>query len=331
MADAVWVGVDVAKRTLEVATSARPDVWQVTNDEAGWAALIARLDDLQVRLIVFEATGGYESGLAAALVLASYPVAIVNPRQVRDFAKAAGVLAKTDAIDARVLAAFAHRMTPPVRPLPDALHADLRALVARRQQLQDMLTAERNRLAQARDAVHADVQAHITWLRQRLQDLDKETQARLRSSPLWRTRDQLLQSVPGIGRQTSARLIVSLPELGRLSAREIAKLVGVAPLNDDSGPRSGTRHIWGGRTIVRHALYMATVVATRDNPIIHAFYHRLRRAGKPAKVALIAAMHKLLTILNAMIKQQTLWTLTPTRTSTAPANRTGGRAQGATA
>ena len=308
MADSVWMGVDVAKRTLEVATSERPEVWQVANDETGWAALIAHLTESPVQLIVLEATGGYESGLAAALTLAGHPVAIVNPRQVRDFAKAAGVLAKTDAIDARVLAAFAQRMTPPVRPLPDALHADLRALVARRRQLQDMLTAERNRLTQARDAVHADVQAHITWLRQRLQELDKDTQARLRSSPIWRTRDQLLQSVPGIGRQTSARLIVSLPELGRLSGREIAKLVGVAPLNDDSGPRSGTRRIWGGRTVVRHALYMATVVATRYNPVIHAFYQRLRRAGKPAKVALIAAMRKLLTILNAMIKQHTPWT-----------------------
>lgn len=307
MTDAVWVGVDVAKRTLEVATSARAEVWQVTNDEEGWIALMARLPAGPIALIVLEATGGYESGVAAALTLAEYPVAIVNPRQVRDFAKAAGVLAKTDALDARVLAAFAQRMTPPVRALPDALHADLRALVARRKQLQDMLTAERNRLAQARDAVQADVQAHITWLRQRLQDLDKDTQAQLRASPIWRTRDQILQSVPGIGKQTSARLIVSLPELGRLSAREIAKLVGVAPLNDDSGMRQGSRRIWGGRTVVRQALYMATLVATRHNPVIHAFYARLRAAGKPAKVALIAAMHKLLTILNAMVKAQQPW------------------------
>jgi transposase len=307
MAEAMWVGIDVAKRTLEVATSERPDVWQVPNDEAGWASLIGQLGASPVALIVLEATGGYESGLAAALTLADYLVAIVNPRQVRDFAKATGVLAKTDTLDARVLAAFAQRMTPPVRPLPDALPSDLRALVNRRRQLQDMLTAERYRLAQARDAVHADVQAHITWLRQRLQDLDKETQARLRASPLWRTRDQLLQSVPGIGRQTSARLIVSLPELGRLSPREIAKLVGVAPLNDDSGARSGARHIWGGRTVVRQTLYMATLVAARHNPVIHGFYERLRRAGKPAKVALIAAMRKLLTIINAMVKHQTRW------------------------
>ena len=308
MSAQMWVGIDVAKRTLEVATSDRAEVWRVANDDAGWDALRDQLGPpAAVALIVLEATGGYESGVATALTLAGLPVAIINPRQARDFAKASGVLAKTDALDARVLVAFAQRMTPPVRPLPDALHVDLRAHVARRRQLMEMLTAERNRLAQAHGEVQGDIQAHITWLRQRLQTLDKDTQTRLRASPLWRTRDQLLQSVPGVGPQTSAHLIASLPELGRLSGRQIAKLVGVAPLNDDSGTRVGTRQISGGRTVVRQALYMATLVATRFNPVIKAYYQRLRTAGKPAKVALVAAMRKLLTILNAMLKSQQPW------------------------
>jgi len=331
MTDACWVGVDVSKEALDVATGATEAVWRTTNDEAGWTQVIARLRPRPVALIVLEATGGYESGLATALALADLPVAIVNPRQVRDFAKAAGILAKTDALDARVLAEFAARMTPPVRPLPDVVQADLAALVARRRQLVDMLTAERNRLQQARVAVQASVRAHIAWLEQRVKDLDKETTTRLHDSPLWRGRDALLQSAPGIGPRTSARLIVSLPELGRLSPREIAKLVGVAPLNDDSGGRTGRRRIWGGRTVVRQALYMATLVATRYNPVIRPYYQRLRAAGKPAKVALIAAMRKLLIILNAMIKHQTPWTLTPMRPSTAPAPQGGGRAEEASA
>lgn len=332
MADGCWVGVDVAKDALDVATTGGTGAgWRTTNDEAGWATVVTRLRAVPVGLIVLEATGGYESGVATALALAGLPVAIVNPRQVRDFAKAAGILAKTDALDARVLADFAARMTPPVRPLPDGLQADLAALVARRRQLVDMLTAERNRLQQARPAVQASVRAHIAWLEQRVKDLDTETTTRLHDSPVWRGRDALLQSAPGIGPRTSARLIASLPELGRLSPREIAKLVGVAPLNDDSGGRTGHRRIWGGRTVVRQALYMATLVATRHNPVIRHYYQRLRAAGKPAKVALIAAMRKLLIILNAMIKHQTPWTLTSTRPSTASAPQGGGRAEAASA
>ncbi len=329
MAVSCFVGIDVSKAALDVAWTTEPtSVWHTTNDEAGWAALLARLQREVVALIVLEATGGYESSVATALALAGLPVAIINPRQVRDFAKARGILAKTDAIDAHVLAEFAMRMQPTPRPLADAVQADLAALVARRRQLVDMLTAERNRAYQARPAVQKDLRAHITWLEKRVKDLEKETTTRLRQSPLWRGRDALLQSTPGVGPRTSARLIASLPELGRLSHRQIAKLVGVAPLNDDSGVRTGYRHIWGGRTAVRQALYMATVVAVRHNPVLRTFYQRLRDAGKPAKVALIAAMHKLLTILNAMLKQQTPWTLTPTRPSTAPAPSGGGRAQG---
>jgi transposase len=331
MRDACWVGVDVAKDALDVATGATDAVWRTTNDEAGWAEVIARLRGRPVALIVLEATGGYESGLAAALAVADLPVAIVNPRQVRDFAKATGILAKTDALDARVLADFAARMTPPVRPLPDALHADLAALVGRRRQLVDMLTAERNRLQQARAAVQANVRAHIAWLEQRVRELDDETTTRLHDSPLWRGRDALLQSVPGIGPRTSARLIVSLPELGRLSPQQIAKLVGVAPLNDDSGTRTGHRHIWGGRTVVRQGLYMATLVAVRHNPVIRTYYVRLRATGKAPKVALIAAMRKLLIILNAMLKHETPWTLAPMRPSAATAPYGGGSAEGVSA
>lgn len=307
MTGSVWVGIDVAKATLDIATVAGPPARQVANDEAGWAAVDAYLRGHPVAVIVLEATGGYESGLASALTLAGWPVAIVNPRQVRDFARAAGMLAKTDTLDARVLALFAQRMQPPVRPIPDAVTNDLRALVTRRRQLVEMLTAERNRLPLAAATVQEDLHAHITWLQQRLRDLDKETQTRLKTSPLWRARVHLLESVPGIGPATSARLIADLPELGRLSGREIAKLVGVAPLNDDSGTHRGLRRIWGGRAVVRNALYMATLVATKHNPVIRAYYRRLQALGKPTKVALIAAMRKLLTILNAMLKTQTPW------------------------
>lgn len=302
------VGIDVAKDTLEVAWSTdRGQTWRTPNDAGGWAALTAQLADRPPVLIVLEASGGYEIGAATAVALAGWPVAVVNPRQIRDFAKACGILAKTDALDAHVLAAFAARVQPPARPIADALHADLTALVTRRQQLSEMLTAERNRLGLARPPVQPSLRTHIRWLERQLRDTDDDISTRIQQSPVWRTRDQLLQSAPGIGSRTSSRLIVSLPELGRLSHRQIAKLVGVAPLNDDSGPRRGYRAIGGGRPLVRRALYMATVVAVRHNPVIRAFYQRLRTAGKPAKVALIAAMHKLLTTLNAMLKHHTPW------------------------
>ncbi len=306
--DRCFVGIDVSKDTLEVAWSTeRTRTWRTANDASGWMALTARLAALQPVLVVLEASGGYESGAAAAMALAGWPVAVVNPRQVRDFAKACGILAKTDALDAHVLAAFAARLDPPARPIPDALHADLTALVTRRQQLVEMLTAERNRLALARPAVRKNVQAHIHWLERQLRDTDGDITTRIHESPIWRARDQLLQSVPGVGPRTASRMIASVPELGRLTHRELAKLVGVAPLNDDSGPRRGYRTIGGGRPHVRQALYMATVVAIRHNPVLRAFYQRLRAAGKPAKVALVAAMHKLLTILNAILKHQTPW------------------------
>jgi transposase len=309
MTDRCYVGIDVSKARLDVAwTTSAGQTFGTTNDEPGWRALVAHLHGLAPVLCVLEATGGYDAGVASALVLADISVAVVNPRQVRDFAKARGTLAKTDALDATVLAEFAARMEPTPRPLPDEAMADLRALVARRRQLVEMLSAERHRLTQVRPTVQPSVQAHIHWLRTQLKDTDAQITAQVEAHPTWRLRDQQLQSVPGIGPKTSARLIASLPELGALSARAIAKLVGVAPLNNDSGTRVGVRQIWGGRTVVRQSLYMATVVAVRHNAVIRAFYQRLRAAGKPAKVALVAAMRKLLTILNAMLKSGATWT-----------------------
>lgn len=308
MAAHCMVGLDVAKAAIDVAV--RPPLrapWRVSYDEAGLVTLVEALTALDPELVVLEATGGYEARVASALALAGLPVAIVNPRQVRDFAKAVGTLAKTDRLDAGILAHFAEAVRPTPRPLPDEAHADLTALVGRRRQLLEMLTAERNRRHIARPALHPSLDAHIAWLEAQLRDTDHDLQQRIEASPLWRLNDQLLRSVPGIGPATARVLITELPELGRLSHGQISKLVGVAPLNRDSGQRSGPRQIWGGRAPIRQALYMPTVVAARHNPVIRAFYRRLRDNGKPRKVALIAAMHKLVIILNAMIKQQQAW------------------------
>jgi transposase len=313
MTERCGVGIDVAKATLDVAWSTNPGArWQTTNDEAGWALLIAHVRTLDPAVVVLEATGGYETGAASALSAAGLPVAIVNPRQVRDFAKALGLLEKTDTLDAAVLAEFAARIQPTPRPLPDDLQADLQALVARRRQLVDMLTAERNRVPLARGAVRKNVLAHISWLEKQLARTDRDLRTRIEASPLWRVRDQRLQSVPGIGPTTSACLLACLPELGALTHRQISKLVGVAPLPDDSGTRHGYRRIQGGRGHVRTALYMATVSAITHNPPIRASYRRWRAAGKSPKVALVAAMHKLLIHLNAMLKHQTPWRPIPT-------------------
>lgn len=308
MAPSCVVGLDVAQAAIDVAVRpAGPPPWRVPYDEGGVAALVATLTALQPTLVVMEATGGLEGALASALGLADLPVVIVNPRQVRDFAKATGVLAKTDRLDAQVLAHFGEAVRPVPRTLPDDARADLTALLARRRQLVEMRTAELHRLGRARPMLHASLQAHIAWLDTQLRDTDRDLQQRIEASPLWRTQDQLLRSVPGIGPATARMLLGALPELGALSARQISKLVGVAPLNTDSGQRVGPRQIWGGRAPVRTALYMATVVATRYNPVIRVYYQRLRAAGKPAKVARIAAMHKLLIILNAMLRHQQPW------------------------
>lgn len=307
MTPSLYIGLDVAKAELVLATDPPQPVTVYPHTDAGITALVAQLQPLQPTLVVLEATGGYETDVATALALAGLPLALVNPRQVRDFAKALGRLAKTDALDAQVLAQFAARVRPAPRPLPDATHQALAALVARRRQLVEMLTAERHRLLLAQGRLQRSLQAHIHYLEQELKTITDELRTALRASPVWRAADQLLQSVPGVGPTTATALIVELPELGQLTRQQIAALVGVAPLNCDSGTHRGQRHIWGGRAPVRAALYMATLVATRHNAVIRVFYQRLRAAGKPPKVALVAAMRKLLTILNAMLKAQRPW------------------------
>jgi transposase len=306
MADC-FVGLDVSKDVIDVSVRPTQEHWRIEQTDAGRATGIARLAALQPSVVVVEATGGYETALVTGLAVAQIPVAVVNPRHVRDFAKALGRLAKTDAIDAAVLAEFAERVRPETRPLPDDAHQELVALVNRRRQLLEMLTAERNRLVLARRSVRASVQQHVRWLERRIQDTDADLTTTIRQSPIWRAKADLLRSVPGVGPITSQLLIALLPELGALSRREIASLVGVAPLNHDSGHHRGRRTVWGGRASVRVPLYMAALVAARHNPVIRSFYRRLRAAGKPPLVALVAAMRKLLTILNAMVKHQQPW------------------------
>ena len=303
-----FVGIDVAKDHLDVALRPTEDASTVANDADGLETLIRRLKPVEPRLVVLEATGGYEAPVAAALSTAGLPVAVVNPRQVRDFAKATGQLAKTDRIDAATLALFAERVRPEPRPLPDPVGEELRALVARRRQLLEMLGAEQNRLRHATaPSVEKGLQKHVRWLKRQLEDVDDDLERVVRDSPLWRGKDDLLQSVPGIGPVTSRTLLAELPELGRLNRREIAALVGVAPLNRDSGRWRGRRFVWGGRAAVRNTLYMAALTASRHNPVIRAFYERLVDRGKPHKVALTACMRKLIVILNAIAKSQQPW------------------------
>ena len=306
----ISVGIDVAKDWLDVAERPGEAAWRVPNDENEITALVERLAEREPAVVVLEATGGLEYPLAAALAAAHLPVVVVNPRQVRDFARATGRLAKTDAIDAQVLAQFGEAVEPQPRPLPDQTHQEFTALVMRRRQLVEMLTAEKNRLRSAARSVRRDIEQHIRWLERRLGDLDSDLGKAIQSSPLWRDRDDLLQSTPGIGPVASATLLAQLPELGRLNHKEIAALVGVAPLNCDSGTLRGRRRIWGGRAQVRAVLYMATLVASRHNPAVKAFYERLVAAGKPKKVALTACMRKLLTTLNAMVRDHAHWQIT---------------------
>jgi transposase len=301
------VGIDVSKDQLDAALVPAGESWQTANDEAGIARLVERLHALQPATVILEATGGFELPLVGALLAAGLPATVVNPRQVRDFARATGQLAKTDAIDARVLAHFGEAVRPELRPLPDEATRELAALVARRRQLIEMLTAEKNRLRLAARAVRRDIEQHIRWLERRLSDLDGDLAQQVRSSPRWRESDDLLQSVPGIGPVSSVTLLAQLPELGRLNRKEIAALVGVAPLNRDSGTLRGRRRVWGGRSHVRATLYMATLAATRCNPAIRSFYTRLLAAGKPKKLALTASMRKLLITLNAMLRNNVPW------------------------
>lgn len=307
LAGSVYVGLDIAKGAIEVALYPSGAGWQVTQTEADLVALVGQLQTHAPAMVVVEATGGYETPIVGLLVAAGVPVAVVNPRQVRDFARATGQLAKTDGLDAQVLALFAARIQPTPRPLADAALQDLIALVTRRRQVVEMLGAERNRLGVARPPLRRSVREHIRWLERQLGTLDDDLGARIRQSPVWRDRDALLQSVPAVGPQTARTLLAHLPELGTLTRRQIAALVGVAPLNRDSGQWRGARGTWGGRAPVRASLYMAALVASRFNAPLRAFYDRLCQAGKPKKVALVAVMRKLLTILNAMVRHRRHW------------------------
>lgn len=302
-----YVGLDVSKDRLDLAAPSRGQTWSCANEASAFAQLVQALQVLQPQLIIMEATGGLELPVAAVLAAAGLPIAIVNPRQVRDFAKAKGQLAKTDRIDAQLLAHFGAALQPAAATLPSPAQQHLSALLTRRRQVVEMLVAERNRLSSAASAVQPRIQEHIAWLQTELDDLETELQRCIEASPVWRASEDLLRSVPGIGPVTARTLVADLPELGQTSAKRLAALVGVAPFNVDSGRSRGKRRIWGGRSHIRTALYMATVSAVRCNPVIRAYYQRLVRAGKPGKVALTAAMHKLLTILNAMMKQQSRW------------------------
>jgi transposase len=306
MSPAIFVGMDVSQDTVDVAVQPGT-AFQIRNDELGVVEAVTQLQAVRPTLIVLEATGGLEVPLAGALAAAGLPVVVVNPRQVRDFARATGQLAKTDRLDAQVLARFAEVIHPPVRPIPDEQTQALAALVARRRQLIEMLTAEKNRLRLTARPLQKRVQAHVTWLEHELARINTDLTTTMQQSPVWREKDEVLRSVPGVGPVLTTTLLANLPELGTLTRKEVAALAGVAPFPRDSGTLKGRRAIWGGRAHVRAALYMAALVATRKNPVIRTFYQRLCQAGKAKKLALTACMRKLLTILNAMVKSGTSW------------------------
>jgi len=307
MAHPLFVGLDVARDQLEVAVYPTGAAWDVPNTATGHARLIRWAQRHHPARLVLEATGGYEQAADRALYAAGLPVVVSNPRQVRDFARSRNILAKSDRIDAQVLARFAAEVRPPLRPRPSAASHHLRDLVTRRRQLVTDRVAEQQRRRLAPPVVQADIDAHLTWLAQRLAALDAQIAAALQADAPLRARATWLQSIPGIGPTASATLLAELPELGTLAHRQLAALVGVAPFNRDSGARRGRRGIWGGRASVRTVLYMATVSATRANPTIRAFYQRLLAAGKRPKVALTACMRKLLILCNALCKHETLW------------------------
>ena len=308
----VFVGIDISKARCDVAVHGRTESWQFDRDEQGLAQLQEWVLSLAPTLVVMEATGGLEAIVAAALAVVNIPVTVVNARQVRDFARACGKLAKTDKIDAAVLAHFACAVRPQAQTLPDDEAKHLHALYERRRQLLDMLRSEQNRLHSASSSIREDIEQHIDWLKKRLGDTDKDLTNLIQANQVWKEKDERLQSVPGIGKVMSFTVLAALPELGNLSHKEIAALVGVAPFNRDSGKMRGRRAVWGGRATVRVVLYMATLRSVRCNPTLKAFYERLRGAGKATKVALVACMRKMLTILNAIVKGNTFWE--PSRT-----------------
>ena len=303
----VFVGVDVSKAHLDVGISGSVETRRFPNTARGVPELVEFLREGQPALVVMESTGGFEVPAAAAIAAAGISVVIANPRQVRDFAKATGQLGKTDELDAQILALFAERVRPPVRPLPDAAARELDAILGRRRQVIDMITAEKNRLGFALKPVQKGIEKHIRWLERQLGDVDDDLDDLIRKSPIWKAQSDLLRDVPGVGPNLARTLIAELPELGRLSHKEIAALVGVAPFARDSGLMRGKRMVWGGRAPVRTALYLSIWSASKWNPVIRRFYERLRAKGKPPKVAQVACMRKLLTILNAMVRDGREW------------------------
>lgn len=307
MSNTDFVGIDVAKDSMEVTVHEGNEHWNFPNDESGLAKLVTKMKKFSPYLIVLEATGGYESTVAAELQSKGFPVAVVNPRQIRDFARSIGILAKTDILDARVIAHFAAKIQPAPRILPTEAAKKLGAILIRRRQVVNMLTAEKNRLQQADPAVRKRVKKHTTWLVKELNDINKELKQMVEDDPEWKEKDEIIQSVPGVGPNLSITLLAEFPELGILNRKQIAALGGVAPFNRDSGQMHGKRTIWGGRDIVRTATYMASFVAIRCNPLLKSFFDRLITAGKPRKVALVACMRKLLCILNSMLKNRTTW------------------------
>lgn len=305
--DGTFVGIDVSKAHFDVAVHEQALEWQADNTAAGIGELLHRLQDLAPTLIVLEATGGFEVPLVAELAAVQLPVVVINPRRVRDFARSTGQLAKTDKLDAKLLAHFAAALRPTPRPLPTDQEEHLTALLTRRKQLVEMLTVEKNRLSTVRPVMRSELEAHVAWLTERLASLDQDIDHFVQGSPLWQAKDTLLKSVPGIGRITASTLLAMLPELGTLNRQQIAALVGVAPLNKESGRKRGKRRIYGGRAPVRNVLYMAALSAKAHNPTIKKFYEHLLARGKEKKVALTACMRKLLVILNAMVRTQQSW------------------------
>ena len=311
MTSEVYVGIDVSKRWLEVCVHGAVESKKIGNDPDGFRVLVGEMEAIQPQLVVFEATGGYESRAASALSAAGYAVAIANPTRVRRFAEALGILAKTDRIDAQVIAHFASVVQPTANGRQTPLEEQLAAFVERRRQLLVELVAEKNRLSTCPACVREGIEAHIAWIEEQVDALEGQIQACIQQKPEWRERAEIIDSAPGVGPVTAATLVAELPELGQLSHKKLAALVGVAPFNKDSGPKRGKRRIFGGRSGIRRTLYMAALSAIKHNPVIRTFYEALLQRGKEKKVALVACMRKLLVFINAMVRKGEVWRYSP--------------------